>query len=96
MNAYQKISVPVQIILGPEDTIVCNETSKRVYEAMKRDGEVMTEMNELPGLDHGPFSNAQSIDVVIDLLRGWFEAHSGEKAIQKQEVKLRKRCLESF
>ena len=32
----------------------------------------MKDMVTVPGLDHGPFSNTHSIDVVIDILIGWF------------------------
>ena len=37
----------------------------------------MKDFVEVPLLDHGPFSNAFSIDTVIDVIRGWYDTHSG-------------------
>ena len=56
------------MIIGEEDPVICSDTAKAVFSVLK----CKKKFCQLPGVDHGPFGDAQAIDSVVAQIIDWF------------------------
>lgn len=66
-NYYARIDMPIQIITGSHDEVVCNKRSKQIYELLKL-GKGMDKSHNFEvyaAMDHSPFADGMQVDKII-------------------------------
>ena len=72
-EVYKKLDASILFITGDEDDVVWNPRTREIFVQMvmgKRTGQELKYI-EIAGMNHGPFSDAQMIDRVMNLIRKW-------------------------